>query len=89
MLTLKKKRVGASKGIRCPGCRVRGHIVGIASIIVKAPLAKGGGIKMGGIPVTHAIVKAAWDKQTRKLCVCQNCKASLTYETPGGLKVTR
>lgn len=73
------------KGMKCPACKKKGMLRAICVITVEAPIAKGGGIKLAGIPVTHKTAKEAWDKQ-EKTIVCRNTKCATKFVYEDGLQ---
>lgn len=81
----KRKFERDPKGMRCPACKERGTLRAVCVVTFEAPIAKGGGLKMAGISVTHSVVKDAWEKQPKTI-VCRNeeCKEQFVYD--GGLK---
>lgn len=74
-----------SKGIKCPICSSKSTVVACVPVVVEAPLARGGGIKMAGIPVNHKLVKTQWEATGTKFCRCTSCESLMTYTKDHGL----
>lgn len=76
------------KGMKCPKCKKPGGMKAQCLMLLSVPLAKGGGVKLAGIPIGHAQVKEHWEKNKPKAVVCIVCGAKFEYVEGDGLKST-
>ncbi len=88
LLSQNKKKVKVvekpKKGVKCPDCKKVGGLTAVCVMVVRAPFAKGGGMKLAGVSITHKTAKEAWEKRPKKI-VCTNCGVKFTYEDGKGL----
>ena len=69
--------------MRCPECRTDDAIHANVVIKLRAPLTKGGGLKLVGA-LTQEEVRRQWHAQDKN-CVCVHCGAAYVYVDGDGL----
>lgn len=78
--------------MKCPECKAEDMLYGEVTLKVSAPLARGGGLKLGGIGVKQEDIKKAWEtnisldeRTVHGPITCLGCESEFHYvvgETP-------